>query len=195
MGVFAKTARNGGNRLAQRLNVVDRNAPMTDLEGLRGGHPVSKYLDYEAMTHAAMRGLMREALRTVQKNGAMPGDHHFYITFKTRAPGVKIADFLSNKFPQDITIVIQHQYWDLEVHDSHFEVVLKFSGVPQHLHVPYAAVTRFVDPSSNFGLAFETEHANSGTIGPADGADDAGEPRAPADPSETVVSLDAFRKR
>ncbi|MEN8877197.1 MAG: ClpXP protease specificity-enhancing factor SspB, partial [Hyphomonas sp.] len=108
---------------------------------------MTDYIGYEALTQAAMRGVVREALRKGYNSNGLPGDHHFYLTFRTKAPGVKIADYLVERFPEEMTIVIQHQYWDLEVEDSHFEIILKFSGVPQHLHIPYAAITRFVDPS------------------------------------------------
>lgn len=155
------------------------------------------YLDYEAMTQAALRGVMRESLRRVAENGVMPGDHHFYITFRTRAPGVKIADYLSNRFPEEMTIVVQHQFWDLEAHDGHFEIILKFSGVPQHLEIPYAAVTAFMDPSAKFGLTFQKNHALSGVIEPELAGDgDAPRPAGGGEGQEgTVVNLDAFRKR
>lgn len=171
-------------------------------------------IGYEALTQAAMRGLVRDVLRTTQKNGAPAGDHHFYITFRTRAPGVKIADHLVERFPQEMTIVVQHQFWDLEVHDAHFEIILKFSGVPQHLHIPFAALSRFVDPSVNFGLTFEqaateqsvkviapaTEKLKeklketlkeklAGTLAAA-----TAEPQAKTG-TNTVVNLDAFRRK
>lgn len=155
---------------------------------------MTDYIGYEALTQAAMRGVVREALRRARTNGAIPGDHHFYISFRTRAPGVKIADQLVQRFPEEMTIVIQHQYWDLEVHEGHFEVVLKFSGVPQHLSIPLSALTRFVDPSVNFGLTFETRGRDVGILAPAKGvAEEA--PALAAAPAETVVSLDAYRRK
>ncbi len=160
---------------------------------------MTDYIGYEALTQAAMRGVVREALRTGVEGNGLPGDHHFYLTFQTRAPDVKIADYLIERFPEEMTIVIQHQYWDLEVHDGHFEIILKFSGVPQHLHVPYAAITRFVDPSVNFGLTFESPDKDAAVISPAGDATSA--PSAPedADSAEaeagTVVNLDAFRRK
>lgn len=153
---------------------------------------MTDYIGYEALSQAAMRGVVREALRRAKTNGGLPGDHHFYISFRTRAPGVKIADHLVQRFPEEMTIVIQHQFWDLEVHDGHFEVVLKFSGVPQHLHIPLAAITRFVDPAVNFGLTFETRGRDTGVLAPA--KDTAAEV-APPKPAETVVSLDAYRRK
>ncbi|MEO0714534.1 MAG: ClpXP protease specificity-enhancing factor SspB [Pseudomonadota bacterium] len=156
------------------------------------------YLGYEALTQAAMRGVVREALRAAETEGALPGDHHFYITFRTKAPGVKIADHLVERFPQDMTIVIQHQFWDLEVTDRHFEIILKFSGIPQHLSIPFAAIQRFVDPSVDFGLSFENENraANADVIAPAATAPAVPDaPPAQASDNDTVVSLDQFRRK
>jgi hypothetical protein len=90
-----------------------------------------------------------------------------------------------------MTIVIQHQFWDLEVHDAYFEIVLKFAGVPQHLSIPLAAITRFVDPSVNFGLTFETRGRDAGVLAPASEEIE----EVPAAPAETVVSLDAYRRK
>ena len=165
---------------------------------------MTDYIGYEALTQAAMRGVVREALRQTASNGAAPGEHHFYISFRTKAPGVKMAEHLVERFPDEMTIVIQHQFWDLEVHEGHFELILKFSGVPQHLSIPYAAMTRFVDPAVNFGLSFEKDITASGqdVVGPA-GSEDAAEaepeaktPKAAGDEQgSTVVSIDAFRRK
>jgi uncharacterized protein len=152
---------------------------------------MTDYIGYEALTQAAMRGVVREALRRARSSGGMPGDHHFYISFRTRAPGVKIADHLVQRFPDEMTIVIQHQFWDLDVNDTHFEIVLKFAGVPQHLSIPLAAITRFVDPSVNFGLTFEARGRDAGVLAPASEEIE----EAPAAPAETVVSLDAYRRK
>ncbi|MDJ0920006.1 MAG: ClpXP protease specificity-enhancing factor SspB [Henriciella sp.] len=160
---------------------------------------MTDYIGYEALTQAAMRGVVREALRQAAKGSAPPGDHHFYITFRSKAPGVRIADHLIERFPDEMTIVIQHQYWDLEVHDGHFEIVLKFNGVPQHLSIPFAAMTRFVDPAVNFGVSFEK--AASGEAQVVDPAPEdsklaiADTDTEASDDSDTVVSLDAFRQK
>lgn len=154
---------------------------------------MTDYIGYEALSQAAMRGVVREALRRGKSSGGLPGEHHFYISFRTRAPGVKIADHLVQRFPEEMTIVVQHQYWDLEVHEGHFEIVLKFSGVPQHLSIPLAAITRFVDPSVNFGIAFEVQGKDAGVIAPAP-AEEA-EVAADKSPGETVVNLDAYRRK
>ncbi|MEM1106614.1 MAG: ClpXP protease specificity-enhancing factor SspB [Pseudomonadota bacterium] len=160
---------------------------------------MTDYIGYEGLTQAAMRGVVREAIRTAVSNCETPGDHHFYVTFRTRHPGVQIADHLIEQFPEDMTIVIQHQFWDLEVHDTHFEIILKFSGVPQHLTIPFAAVTRFVDPSVNFGLTIEdTEAANSDQEVLAPAMPEAAAERPAGERTaggNTVVNLDAFRRK
>jgi len=160
---------------------------------------MTDYIGYEALTQAAMRGVVREALRQAAKGSAPPGDHHFYITFRSKAPGVRIADHLIERFPDEMTIVIQHQYWDLEVHDGHFEIVLKFNGVPQHLSIPFAAMTRFVDPAVNFGVSFEkATTGEDDVVAPtpeaAAGQSDPAEEKA-SNGEDTVVSLDAFRQK
>ena len=162
---------------------------------------MTDYIGYEALTQAAMRGVVREALKKAEPECQTPGEHHFYITFRTRAPGVQIADYLVERFPEDMTIVIQHQFWDLEVHESHFEIILNFCGVPQHLRIPFAAVTQFVDPSVSFGLSFENGGGvtQSQVISPVDEMAPKPEPadtavEAPA-AEGTVVNLDAFRRK
>lgn len=167
--------------------------PEADGEGF-----VTEYIPYEDLTHAAMRGVIREAIRTAESNCQTPGDHHFYITFRTRAPGVQVADHLIEQFPENMTIVVQHQFWDLEVHDHHFEIILKFSGVPQHLRVPFAAISRFVDPSVNFGLSFEDQTSTSNqnaVVEPVLESGDGPEAQLAEHGSETVVNLDAFRRK
>lgn len=159
---------------------------------------MTDYIGYEALTQAAMRGVVREAIRQAAGNNTPPGEHHFYITFRSKAPGVKMADELVERFPDEMTIVIQHQYWDLEVHDGHFEIILKFNGVPQHLSIPFAAMTRFVDPAVNFGINFEKVDASgdAAIISPAGDAAEADQTETtPGEATETVVSLDAFRRK
>ena len=165
---------------------------------------MTDYIGYEALTQAAMRGVVREAMRQAEKGSAPPGDHHFYVTFRTKAPGVKIPDHLIEQFPEEMTIVIQHQYWDLEVHDGHFEIVLKFNRVPQHLSIPYVALTRFVDPAVNFGVSFEKNSSGEDTavVAPAlEQANSSPEETAAEEgtdsdtDADTVVSLDAFRRK
>ena len=112
-------------------------------------------MNYEQMTQLALRGVVRDAIRRVIREDGLPGAHHFYITFLTRYPGVEIDDSLGKKYPEEITIVIEHQFWDLQAHADEFEVTLKFGGVPKYLKVPYHAMTRFHDPSVGFALQFD----------------------------------------
>lgn len=152
-------------------------------------------IGYDALSQDAMRGVVRRALTQVKTLGHLPGEHHFYISFKTKANGVTISPQLAEKFPNDMTIVVQYQYWDLVVEESFFEIVLKFSGAPEHLHIPYAALTRFVDPSVNFGLAFDVDQtAANETSGESLDADkDSAIDKK--DVAGTVVSLEAFRRK
>ena len=173
---------------------------MTDLVG------------YQSLTNAAMRGVIREALLQTAEQAVAPGEHHFYVSFRTQDPGVSIADSLVEQFPDEMTIVIQNQFWDLEVFDRHFEILLKFSGVPQHLAIPFAAITRFVDPSVNFGISFDhpDDTGQTAIILPAGAADDAANTIVESDPQDaasensetssdgdnaTVVMLDTFRRK
>ena len=113
-------------------------------------------MNYEQMTQLALRGVVRDAIRRVIREDGLPGAHHFYITFLTRYPGVEIDESLAKKYPEEITIVLEHQYWDLNAYAEEFEVTLKFGGVPKYLKVPYTAVSRFHDPSVGFALQFDT---------------------------------------
>lgn len=112
-------------------------------------------MNYDRMTQLALRGVVRDAIRRVIREDGLPGAHHFYITFLTRFPGVDIDDSLAKKYPEEVTIVLEHQYWDLKAHDDSFEVTLKFGGVPKYLFVPYTAITRFHDPSVGFAMQFD----------------------------------------
>lgn len=168
------------------------------------------FIGYQALTDAALRGVVRDALRRIEKSGLI-GAHHFYLTFKTHAEGVDIPDFLKEQYPDEMTIIIQHQYWALKVKDDYFEVTLTFKKLPAPLHIPFAALTAFFDPGVQFGLQFRAE--GDGTPKTATGPvmvpnapekaqdDDAPEPVAPpAKPAEKpapgeVVSLDSFRKK
>ena len=112
-------------------------------------------MNYEQMTQLALRGVVRDAIRRVIREDGLPGAHHFYITFLTRFPGVDIDAQLAAKYPEEITIVIEHQFWDLTANADSFEVTLKFGGIPKYLKVPYTAITRFHDPSVGFALQFD----------------------------------------
>jgi hypothetical protein len=164
------------------------------------------YIGYQQLTDSALRGVVRDALRRVEKQGLV-ASHHFRITFKTPFPGVDIPDFLREQYPEEMTIILQHQYWGLKVKDEQFEVTLSFRKIPATLTVPFAALTQFVDPGVQFGLQFR-EIGEDGelkpvsaptafpTALPAEKSADApaDEPEKPAAPAE-VVSLDAFRKK
>ena len=115
----------------------------------------SDLMNYEQMTQLALRGVVRDAVRRVIREDGLPGAHHFYITFLTRYPGVEIDAGLAAKYPEEITIVLEHQYWDLNAYDTEFEVTLKFGGIPKYLKVPYHAISRFHDPSVGFALQFD----------------------------------------
>lgn len=179
-------------------------------------------LRYDHMLQRALRGVLREALAEVAERG-LPGDHHLYITFRTGAPGVQLADHLLARYPQEMTIVLQHEFWGLEVDADHFEVTLSFSSQGERLSVPWEAVIAFADPSVRFGLQFEpsasdkaeagegdepgaptvidgSEQAGaaSGLPGGAAGGGEAGGEAGGApggDAEEKVVTLDRFRKK
>ena len=112
-------------------------------------------MNYEQMTQVALRGVVRDAIRRVIREDGLPGAHHFYITFLTRYPGVEIDESLAKKYPEEITIVLEHQYWDLNAYPDEFEVTLKFGGILKYLKVPYHAISRFHDPSVGFALQFD----------------------------------------
>ena len=165
-----------------------------------------KLLDYNLLVETALRGAVREAIKRVSEFG-LPGNHHFYITFRTDQEGVDIPEYLHERYPEEMTIVLQHQYWGLEPGEDAFQVTLSFNKVPERLVVPYAAITAFADPSVQFGLQFRV--APNPDFRPAPVVSDAGETAASpddaadgaTDAAETerktgdVVALDAFRKK
>jgi hypothetical protein len=154
------------------------------------------FIGYEALVESALRGVVREALRKVEKQGLI-GGHHFFITFKTRGPGVEMPDFLREQHPEEITIVLQNKFWGLKVGDDAFEVTLTFQKVPASLRVPYKAISAFADPATKFGLQFGVQGkvpAAAGTKAPAGASGP--EPAPAATQTEgQVVSLDKFRKK
>ena len=156
------------------------------------------HMRYDILAQEALRGVVRKVLAEVAKTG-LPGEHHFFISFATRAPGVRLSEKLLGQYEKEMTIVIQNQYWDLKVSETGFEVGLSFDGIPETLVIPFSAVKGFFDPSVQFGLQFDPKTA-PGSEEMEDEADDAVENAAstPADgekPGEKVVSLDAFRKK
>jgi hypothetical protein len=151
---------------------------------------------YDAMAQDALRGVVKAALKRAAAPGGLPGAHHFYITFKTEAPGVSGPPDILGKYPDEMTIVLQHQYWDLAPGETFFTVTLKFGGEPKKLSIPYAAVTRFYDPSVQFLLQFEAPaiETEKKPAKKSKAAEPAAAP-AEADNEPKVVSLDQFRKK
>ncbi|MBT5570954.1 MAG: hypothetical protein HOJ90_07040 [Alphaproteobacteria bacterium] len=117
-------------------------------------------MKYDQMVEDALRGVVRKALEHARDEG-LPGDHHFYLTFRTTAPGVSIPDYLHDQYPEEMTIVLQHQFWDLTIEDEQFTVTLSFKNRPAELRIPYDAMTSFVDPSVKFGLQFTVDSVGS----------------------------------
>src|SRR5215469_9900923 len=113
------------------------------------------YIGYKALTDAALRGVVRDALRRAEKQGLV-GAHHFRLTFRTHFPGVEIPDFLREQYPEEMMIILQHQFWGLKVKDNHFEVTLSFKKIPATLVIPFAALTQFADPGVSFALQFRS---------------------------------------
>ena len=166
---------------------------------------------YDQLAQAALKGVVREALRKVEKTG-LPGEHHFFIQFNTRYPGVSIGERLSQKYPREMTVVLQHQFFNLQVSEERFQVELSFDNIPEKLVIPFASVKGFLDPAVQFGLQFEVAASEEEVA-----AEPKAEPkpkaetkskidRAPAKEDvpkveegvaekPNVVSLDAFRKK
>ncbi|MDB5439151.1 MAG: hypothetical protein JWM33_1578 [Caulobacteraceae bacterium] len=154
-------------------------------------------MNYEAMAQEALRGVVRSALKRAASPEGLPGEHHLYITFRTKAPGVSGPIDLLGRYPDEMTIVLQHQYWDLGPGETFFTVTLKFGGQPKRLSIPYAAVTRFYDPSVQFLLQFEPLEANTEAAETVEEAPPAPVESIPTPPDDgpKVVSLDQFRKK
>ena len=174
---------------------------------------------YDALVDDALRSVVRRVLRQVAKKG-LPGSHHFYISFRSTDPGVELPDYLRAKYPEEMTIVLQHQYWDLVIGEESFEVTVSFNKQQEHIKVPFAALSAFVDPSVRFGLQFdrkdkaaagdkpETTAATPATLpapdkrpaqaGPASTEDKPADTAAEAKPEDAaskIVKLDSFRKK
>lgn len=159
-------------------------------------------LRYDKMVEQALRGVVRQAVEEVIKYQSLPGDHHFYITFMTDYPGVKIPDYLRERYPGEMTIVLQYQFHDLDVNKERLQVTLSFNNVPERLEIPLAAITIFADPSVNFALQFQPlgDDMEPDYDPDEDGDDEAvgGDDDKPAKgkkKSGEVVSLDQFRKK
>ncbi|MBC7180272.1 MAG: hypothetical protein H5U14_09305 [Roseovarius sp.] len=151
---------------------------------------MSRSIDYGNLMHRAMRGLIQEVLSKVQAEG-LPGAHHFFITFDTKHPEAKLADWLKQRYPSEMTVVMQHWYDDLKVTNDGFAVTLNFGDAPERLYVPYDSIQTFVDPSVEFGLRFETQEVDEDI----DELDDTDPPDDDPRPGKAeVVRLDSFRK-
>jgi uncharacterized protein len=140
------------------------------------------HIRYDILAQEALRGVVHQVLADAAKNG-LPGDHHFYISFDTRADGVRLSTRMLAQYPEEMTIVLQHQFWDLVVTETGFEVGLSFGGIPERLAIPFAAVKGFFDPSVQFGLQFEETADSSGEVA-GDSVAAGSESGAPAPPAE-----------
>lgn len=154
-------------------------------------------LDYQAMVRRALRGVLREALEVAAEEG-LPGDHHFYLSFRTDAPGVVVPRFLRDRYPEEVTVVLQHQYWDLHVDDEGFSVTLTFEASQHRLGVPWDAMTAFIDPAAEFALRFQAD--DGGGDEPPEGEEESvpegdEEAEGSADPTAEVVNIRQFRKK
>jgi uncharacterized protein len=154
-------------------------------------------IPYDEIVQDALRAVVGRVLGEVEQSGGLPGEHHFYITFNTRFAGVSIPKHLSERFPDEMTIVIQHRFWDLKVEDEGFTVGLSFGGVPATLRVPFAAVTQFHDPAVEFALTFQANAAEASPeeheVAENDAPEnDDGEKR---EDGSNVVSVDFTRKK
>jgi uncharacterized protein len=157
---------------------------------------VKDLLRYDKMVEAALRGVVREAIARAAANG-LPGAHHFYVTFRTGAPGVTLPEYLTTQYPDEMTIVLEHQFWDLEVTENCFSVKLSFQNRPEQLIIPFEAITAFADPAVKFGLQFqnaagEVEPMPIAAAAASAAAEDKGDK---AEKPGEVVALDAFRKK
>jgi hypothetical protein len=167
------------------------------------------HIRYDVLARDALRGVLRRVLSDAAAHG-LPGEHHFFITFLSQAEGVKLSPRLLAQYPEEMTIILQHQFWDLVVSEDRFEVGLSFGGVPERLVVPFSAIKSFFDPSVQFGLQFEPSETPSEApaknlpAAPAPSAVAVAEPAPAAEPSEEpakgsegaeVVRLDRFRKK
>jgi hypothetical protein len=169
------------------------------------------HIRYDVLARDALRGVLRRVLTDAAEHG-LPGEHHFFITFLSTAEGVKLSPRLLAQYPEEMTIILQHQFWDLVVTEDRFEVGLSFGGIPERLVVPFAAIKSFLDPSVQFGLQFEPSDADLAADAPAaklptvaapsalpvadppPAAENTDEPTKPSEGAE-VVRLDRFRKK
>ena len=151
-------------------------------------------IPYDEIVQEALRAVVGRVLGEVESTGILPGEHHFYITFKTAAAGVDIPRHLTERVPDEMTIVIQNRFWDLKVREDGFEVGLSFNQAPARLVIPFAAITGFVDPAVNFALQFQAQADESGPQAHEEAEND--HPGAePVEDGSNVVSVDFSRKK
>ena len=162
--------------------------------------PPDSLIPYDEIVQEALRAVVGRVLGQIERTGGtLPGTHHFYITFKTRAPGVSIPPHLREKFPDEMTIVLQNKFWDLKVDEDGFTVGLSFNQIPAKLDIPYAAITAFVDPAVDFGLQFQALGAGTAPEPHEDAQNDSpergGEADVGSEDGSNVVSVDFGRKK
>ncbi|MCJ2179730.1 SspB family protein [Novosphingobium album (ex Hu et al. 2023)] len=162
--------------------------------------PPDSLIPYDEIVQEALRAVVGRVLGQVEaSNGTLPGNHHFYITFKTNAPGVDIPAELKARFPDDMTIVLQNKFWDLIVSDQGFSVGLSFNQIPAKLNVPFSAITAFVDPAVDFGLQFQAIGDNEDELSSHAGNDETDRDLAarvtPSEDGSNVVSVDFGKKK
>jgi len=186
------------NRLTQASSLVTIRREMTD-------DTPDSLIPYDEIVQEALRAVVGRVLGEIERGGSeLPGNHHFYITFKTGATGVSIPAHLKERFPDEMTIVLQNKFWDLDVRDDGFSVGLSFNQVPAKLEIPYAAITAFVDPAVDFGLQFQAatgelgheEHEDAENDGDVQGKPDAASDGDGNDDNggSNVVTVDFGRK-
>ena len=160
--------------------------------GRKGSRMVKDQMNYNEMVESALRGVVRLTLDRIAENG-LPGNHHLYISFHTEYPGVVLPGHLRERYPEEMTVVLQHQFWGLETNDQGFEVTLSFDDVHEYIFVPFAAMTAFADPSVQFGLQFKSGEEARPT---ADGESSRSPNPAVENAGEgEIVALDSFRKK
>jgi hypothetical protein len=149
---------------------------------------MTDHFRYDLLTQQALRGVVRQVLTDVAKRKSLPGEHHFYISFDTRAEGVKLSERLRVQYPEQMTIILQHQFWDLAVNERGFEVGLSFGGIPEKLSIPFEAVNGFFDPSVQFGLQFEEVAEGQDQPAPANVPDKPSKKKRATPPPPAVVA-------
>lgn len=168
--------------------------PVEPIAARESPPPVKDLLRYDKMVEAALRGVVREVLARTAASG-LPGAHHFYITFRTKHPGSQVPDYLVAQYPEEMTIVLEHQFWDLEVEEEKFSILLSFKNRPERLTIPFEAITAFADPAVKFALQFQAQTSEEPETKPTPAASPPVTAARPAKTEGEVVALDAFRKK